>query len=352
MTLNRDPRITAPSASIKNIATVFFSILIAQGLHIWFFTGGVWEKLKGNTRLQINILIGYTVLTTLIVTTFIGLVRYFGFSRPVQQLRDAAKCIALGDFSVYISPRRKDGKRDAFDVMFEDINTMARELASIETLKTDFIVNVSHEIKTPLSVIQGYAVLLQNTALTEDERQECTTTIIEASQKLSTLVGNILRLNKLENQVITPQREKIALDEHICRSALGFTDLCERKGIAFDAMLDEVTIESDQMLLEIVWNNLISNAVKFTPEGGTIMLKLKNEGGFAVVTVSDTGCGMDTETLKHIFDKFYQEDTSHSGEGNGLGLALVKRALDLCGGSIDVESETGYGSRFMVRLPI
>jgi signal transduction histidine kinase len=116
-------------------------------------------------------------------------------------------------------------------------------------------------------------------------------------------------------------------------------------------LLDEVTIESDQMLLEIVWNNLISNAVKFTPEGGATTVKMKNEGGFAIVTVSDTGCGMDAETLKHIFDKFYQGDTSHSGEGNGLGLALVKKALDLCGGSIDVESEIGHGSRFIVRLP-
>jgi signal transduction histidine kinase len=236
------------------------------------------------------------------------------------------------------------------EVMFDDFNTMAEELASIEVLKNDFIANVSHEIKTPLAVIQSYAAALQSEALGPEERREYIKTIITSSQKLSALVSNILKLNKLEHQGITPAAAVFDLGEQIRRCALAFEDLWERKNIAFDADLDEIPVCYDESMLEIVWNNLIANAVKFTAPGGSITITLKKLAGFAVVRISDSGCGMDEETQKRIFDQFYQGDTSHSQEGNGLGLTLVKKVIDLTGAKIRVASKAGEGAVFTVRL--
>jgi signal transduction histidine kinase len=234
--------------------------------------------------------------------------------------------------------------------MFDDFNTMAQELESIEILKNDFIANVSHEIKTPLSIIQNYASALQDENLEPGERREYIKTIVTSSQKLSALVSNILKLNKLEHQEIMPEAAPYDLSEQLRRCVLAFEDLWDRKNITFDADLDELTVSYDESMLEIVWNNLIANAIKFTVPGGSITVTLKRLAGFAVVRIIDSGCGMDEETQKHIFDKFYQGDVSHSQEGNGLGLALVKKALDISGAKISVLSKAGEGSTFTVRL--
>jgi signal transduction histidine kinase len=219
-------------------------------------------------------------------------------------------------------------------------------------LKNDFIASVSHEIKTPLAVIQSYAAALQNEVLGPEERREYIKTIITSSQKLSALVSNILKLNRLEHQEILPAAAAFDLSEHIRRCALAFEDIWEQKSIKFDADLDEAVVCYDESMLEIIWNNLISNAVKFTAQGGSITISLKKLAGFAVVRISDSGCGMDEETQKHIFDKFYQGDRSHSQEGNGLGLALVKKAIDITGAKISVTSRAGEGTTFSVRLSI
>jgi signal transduction histidine kinase len=268
------------------------------------------------------------------------------------QIGAAAKKIAKGDVSVRIAPLRKDGKKDFVEVMFDDFNTMVQELESIETLKSDFIANVSHEIKTPLSVIQGYASALQDDTLSTDERKEYAKTIVQASQKLSTLISNILKLNKLENQEIVPESSPYDLSEQLRRCAVAFEELWERKNIIFTAELDEINVPYDEDMLELVWNNLLVNAIKFTGNGGRISLTLTTHNDAAVVTVQDTGCGMDEETTKRIFDKFYQGDTSHSQEGNGLGLALVKKVIETLGGSITVESAIGQGSTFTVCLKV
>jgi signal transduction histidine kinase len=268
----------------------------------------------------------------------------------MRRLSEAARKIARGDFSVRIAPIRKDGKKDFVEVMFDDFNTMAKELASIEMLKNDFIASVSHEIKTPLALIQGYAAELQNEALEPGERREYIKTIITSSQKLSALVSNILKLNRLEHQEILAAAVVFDLSEQIRRCALAFEDLWERKNITFDADLDELAVCYDESILEIVWNNLIANAVKFTDPGGSITISLKKLAGFAVVRINDSGCGMDEETQKHIFDKFYQGDRSHSQEGNGLGLALVKKVIDITGARIGVMSKAGEGTTFTVRL--
>ena len=273
------------------------------------------------------------------------------FDKPMRRLSQAMKAVAEGDFSVSVKPLHTGRKMDYMDVMYEDFNRMVQELSSIETMKSDFIANVSHEIKTPLAVIESYAAALQKDDPDAAQRSEYAQTIVSASRNLSTLVSNILKLNKLENQEIVPTAVEYDLTRQLCDCALAFESAWEEKGIEFDAQLEErVMICADESMLEMVFNNLIANAIKFTESGGMVTLRQVVHEDTVEVVVSDTGCGMDEETMRHVFDKFYQGDTSHSGEGNGLGLALVRRVLEITGGSIHVSSRLGEGSEFSVRL--
>jgi signal transduction histidine kinase len=353
MKKEKDSRINVSYISIKEYGLLFFVLSAFNGFHMTIYQM-LFERgmVKTNVQFVINILIAYVAITATLTMCLIGLVRYLSWNRPMRRLGEAARKIARGDFSTRIAPLRKDGKKDYVEVMFDDFNIMAEELESIETLKSDFISNVSHEIKTPLAVIQGYAAALQNDALPVEERREYTKTIVEASQKLSALVSNILKMNKLENQEIIPEFQVYDLSEQLRRCAVTFEELWERKNVIFDADLDEVSVCYNEDMLELVWNNLLSNAIKFTGSSGHISLTLKIRDGFAVVSICDTGCGMDGETKKHIFDKFYQGDRSHAQEGNGLGLALVKKVIEMQGGSISVESVPGQGSTFTVFLKI
>ena len=274
------------------------------------------------------------------------------YDTPLQEVSEATKRVAKGDFSVHIMPLHAPGKEDYLDVMILDLNTMIEELGSIETLKTDFVSNVSHEMKTPIAVIKNYSELLQKEA-DEAKRTECAAAIEEAAGKLSALITNILRLNRLEHQRIVPQAQPYDLTRQLSDCIIGFETALEQKDLELEAdMEDRVTITADESLLELVWNNLLSNAIKFTEPGGTITVRETTENGMVCVAVSDTGCGMEPESAKHIFDKFYQGDTSHTTEGNGLGLALVHRVLTLLGGRITVDSEPGRGSTFTVQLPM
>ena len=238
-----------------------------------------------------------------------------------------------------------------FDAIIEDFNQMARELSGVETLRTDFIANVSHELKTPLAVIQNYGSLLQDPALPKEQRVEYAKAVTDASRRLADLIANILKLNKLENQQIFPQAETYDLGEQLRECLLGFEDAWEAKELAVEADIpDGVAVRTDRELLTLVWNNLFSNAVKFTDAGGSIHVSLRHTGTQAEVCVTDTGCGMSPETGRHIFEKFYQGDSSHATQGNGLGLALVRRVVDIVGGEIAVKSTLGKGSTFSVVL--
>ena len=300
-----------------------------------------------------KIIIGYWVLVSIVFTFLTRYQISRNFERPMMRLAKAAEEVAHGDFSVYVAPVHTVEKRDYMDLMYLNFNTMVEALGSIETLKTEFFSNVSHEIKTPLAIILNYAETLRKDQLSPAERQEYTETIIQYSKQLSELITNILKLNKLEKQVIEPLKEPYDLCEQLCECALRVEALWEGKGIEFEAGIeDRVMIDADASLLELVWNNILSNAVKFTEPGGTITLRQTSTTEEIMVSISDTGCGMSEETMKHIFDKFYQGDTSHCAEGNGLGLTLAMRVIQLVGGKISVNSELGVGTTFTVYLPV
>jgi signal transduction histidine kinase len=291
----------------------------------------------------------------LVAAAFIAIVNWQvrrSYDTPMKMLSAAAKRVAEGDFSVYVKPVHTGNQADYLDVMFMDFNKMVAELGSIETLKNDFISNVSHEIKTPLAIICNYATILQNPDIQEQERRDCVESLVGASNRLNSLVTNILKLNKLESQKINRHDTDFDLCGQLSECTLGFETLWEQKHIEIDVdMEDRAMVHTDEETLKLVWNNLISNAIKFTPEGGKITLRQRSDAYSVIVEISDTGCGMGQETMKHIFDKFYQGDTSHSTEGNGLGLALASKIVDTCGGTMTVTSELGKGSTFKVVLP-
>lgn len=280
-----------------------------------------------------------------------GVRRKLRVERPVRQIETAMEQIIQGDFSIRLAPVYGTDSMNEFDAIINGLNQMAEELSGVETLRTDFISNVSHELKTPLAIIQNYGTMLQQPGLPEGKRMEYAKALTEASRRLANLITNILKLNKLENQQIFPESRAYNLGEQLCECMLSFEEIWEKKNLQIETEIDEeIIVEADEELLSLVWNNLLSNAMKFTEEQGTVRVSLKKEGNDAVVTVTDTGCGISPETGKHIFEKFYQGDTSHATQGNGLGLALVKRVVDITGGDISVESVLGEGSTFTVRL--
>ena len=294
---------------------------------------------------------GNAVFLALICTAVDILRRRVMVGRPVRAIVEAARAVTRGDFSARISPKAAVGASDGFQEIIDCFNTMASELSGVETLRTDFIANVSHELKTPLAVMQNYGTMLQSPDLTEEQRVEYAKAVTEQSRRLADLITNILKLNRLENQQIYPESKRYNLGEQLAECLLSFEDTWEKKSIDIETDLEEeVFVESDGELLSLVWNNLFSNALKFTDPGGTVSVTLKTEGDLAAVRVSDTGCGIPPEVGRHIFEKFYQGDTSRATQGNGLGLALVKRVVDIVGGEITVESEVGRGSTFTVKL--
>ncbi|WP_373485305.1 HAMP domain-containing sensor histidine kinase [Acetobacterium malicum] len=344
-----DKRINAKRPFWKEFLMIFGIVLICSAGEVLIFN----QQMMDHASPWIMALVGmsYVLFVGLLVSLGTRYIMYTAFQKPVMEIGQAARKVAAGDFTVRVHSQRKDNKKDELEVLIDDFNKMVKELATIETLKTDFIANVSHEIKTPLAVIQSYASALKNEALSQQEKLEYSDTITDASKKLAALVTNVLKLNKLENQEII-QQSTFSLDEQLRCCMLALEDKFDEKKIEFDADLDEVTIITDESLLEIVWNNLLTNAIKFTKRGGLVKIELRKEDDQVIVKVSDSGCGMSEETCRRIFDRFYQGDTSHSEEGNGLGLALVKRVVDLIGGTIAVESEKDKGTTFTVELPL
>lgn len=324
--------------------------LLASGIHMGLLT--LMDEVDAADLIQVTAPILYWAAVSLGLTLLTRRCMRETFEKPVQELAAATRKVAEGDFSIYVPPLHTADRYDYLDVMILDFNKMVAELGSVETLKTDFFANVSHEIKTPLAVIQNTAQLLKSRSLPPEQREEYVDTIEKYAHRLADLITNILKLNKLESQQLKSQPVPYDLCRQLSDCALAFEPVWEEKQIEFDASLEDRTvIQADASLLELVWNNLLSNAIKFTPPGGAVALRQTSTPEAIQVTVTDTGCGMNEETMQHIFDKFYQGDTSHATEGNGLGLALVLRILRMTGGSVSVESAPGKGSVFTVRLP-
>ncbi|GLC31242.1 HAMP domain-containing sensor histidine kinase [Clostridium omnivorum] len=289
------------------------------------------------------------VFFCMIISTFFTLIIGHRILRPIETLIDATKKVAKGDFSVRLDENYPEDEIRDMNLHF---NKMIDELNGIETLRNDFIVNVSHEFKTPIASIEGYATLLQDPLLIEEERKEYTQMILDSAAQLSSLSGNILKLSEFESQKIMPEKKSFSLDEQIRQALLFLEGKWSKKNLEIDLELPIINYFGNEEFLMQVWLNIYGNAIKFTPESGKIYTSIKEYDNRIYVSISDTGSGMTEEVQKHIFEKFYQGDRTRHSEGNGLGLTLVKRILDLLGGSIEVQSEIGIGTTFTVCLPL
>lgn len=266
---------------------------------------------------------------------------------PLSQISMAFRRIEKGDYNVKLE---YDGQIEEFVDAFVNFNNMAKELNSVEMIRNDFIANVSHEFKTPLSSVTGYVTLLQDPELTEEERREYIQKVFFNIEKLNDLTDNILRISKIENQTYLDPPVSFRLDEQIMEAIVVLEPKWSKKHIELDIDLPESEYFGQKSLLFQVWVNLIGNAIKFSDDGRCISVSLKRNDSFFSVFISDNGIGMTPETMEHIFEKFYQGDTSRQSQGNGLGLALCKEILDRCGGKIYVTSEPEKGSVFVVQL--
>ena len=322
-------------ASASAIIAGLMYILNVTDLHIF-------ERLRPYSLLLL------TLAASIIIGTFLSFLIGRNFLSPIKEMISATKKIADGDFSVRVSETKFPKE---MNLLSRSFNTMADELGSTEMFRNDFINNFSHEFKTPIVSISGFAKQLKKPDITDEERTEYADIIIAESRRLTTMASNILLLTKYENQQIVTDKTEFYLDEQIRKCILYLEKEWSAKNIDFDLGLEEIKYNFNEDMLSHVWMNIINNAIKFSPENGTITVKCINDISDVMVIISDEGIGMDDETRRHIFDKFYQGDTSHTAQGNGLGLSLAKRVVDLCGGKISVKSRPGAGTTFSVRLP-
>lgn len=329
---------------IVELLAVFFIVALNGTFLVLILINVIDKGFEKSTIALVGAL--YLLFSCTISTILIYFVKGRVYYDKIKVVCDVANKVSKGDLTVRV-PIYFEKPKSETDYLALNFNKMLTEISSLENMRNNFVADVSHEIKTPLSVIQGYADLLQNKDLSAEKRSEYTFRLSEAISTLTSLVTNILKLNKIENQGII-QKEKYSLDEQLRYCILSYEKKLEEKNLDINVQLDEVLIESDKALLEIVWNNLISNAIKYTSYGGKISVLLKKERNKTIVKISDTGCGMIPETQKHCFEKFYQGDSSHSQEGNGLGLALVKQVMNRLGGEIKVTSEIGIGTEFTI----
>lgn len=284
-------------------------------------------------------------------TVIMLIYRKYAVKNPIMRILKATEKIGSGDFSVKLPVKNKKRFRNEYDVIFENINVLAQQLSGIETLRQDFVSNVSHEFKSPLSVIENSATILMKRELSEEDRLKYAKNVSDATKRLASMITNILKLNNLESQKIFTKKDKINLSEQLKEEILLFEQVWNEKNIDIDfTSEDSVIIMGDKELLSLMWSNLLSNAFKFTPENGSVCISISVDERYVYVSVKDTGEGIPEDKLQRIFEKFYQCDISHVTAGNGLGLALVKTIADIFGYEITVRSTVGTGSTFTVKL--
>ncbi len=332
---------------LSNI-TIFFTILVTLE---FVLTAGFSIFVQWFLEKIIQIEVSSTGLLFLMIVFMGSSIAFFvnrSFFKPIQNLSDGMNDVAKGDFSVRLST---NSVVNEVKEIYESFDLMVRELDATEELQSDFVSNVSHEIKTPINAIEGYAMLLQDDQYTKEEQDEFVEKILFNTKRLSELVGNILLLSKIDNQAIAKNEKPFRLDEQIRQSIMELEPKWTEKELEFDVDLEKVEFVGNAQLLVHIWNNLIGNAIKFNPVNGSIKLRLWVSDGKIRFVIEDSGEGIKNEAILHIFDKFYQGDSSHKQEGNGLGLALVKKILDIYGGNIKAENLPEKGCRFIVELP-
>lgn len=339
------------SAHKSNMRLIFTVLVMAEFIIVSVASWAISLLLDKvfNINFELNKMLWIIILSVSIggAITFIISRKFFD---PITKLGQAMSRVAKGDFSV-----RLDSKREFKEIerIYADFNVMAKELGATEILQTDFVSNVSHEFKTPINAIEGYATLLQGgDSPVTDDQAIYVEKILYNTKRLSSLVGNILLLSKVDNQAIVSNESSFRLDEQIRQSLVILEPEWEKKEIELDVELEELQFHGNENLLLHVWNNIIGNAIKFDPVGGLVRIRLKQVDGFAVCTIEDNGPGISETDKKHIFDKFFQSDSSHKEEGNGLGLSLVKQILSIYNGFVDVEDSVIGGCKFTVCIPI
>ena len=310
---------------------LFVTMVLVGGFCLLLVSAGLVVNLN---YLPIIIVCLISILVGTLLSAYISR-RIFA---PMLRLSEASKLVARGDFSVRVDT---DTQINEIRETCENFNAMVENLSRIETLSNDFVANVSHEFKTPITAIEGYAMLLQDPSLSVEERDDCVERILKNTGRLSNLVGHILTLSKIENRSGALERQPFRLDEQIRRAIVELEPKWSAKNCGLAVELPVILYDGNEGLLAQVWTNLLDNAIKFSPEGGTVSVSAREEERRVLVSVGDQGPGVAEESLSHIFDKFYQGDTSHRAEGNGLGLALVREIAQVHGGNVSVENHDG-----------
>lgn len=333
--------------SFRLYFTIFVSVIICMSVAIAFtFSELARDWLTESLRIPqfITLILGSLIIGA-VLSHFVG---KFTLA-PIKRIRNAMREVSEGNLDVAIS---EESRFDEIEDICHAFNIMTKELRSTQIIQKDFIANVSHEFKTPLTAIEGYTTMLQDSSLTEEERKEYTEKILFNANRMNELVTNILLISKLENQGINSKNEDFSIDEQIRQEILATEIKWTKKNIDFDVNLEPIFYKGNGDLIAHVWSNLLDNAIKFSPINGKIKLELKMWNGYVYFSVSDEGEGIEEKAKEKLFDKFYQGDTSHKQEGNGLGLALVKRIVDMYGGEIEAQNLSPKGCQFIVRLPI
>ncbi len=340
------PEIKARPRAAQIFAVIIAGI-IAVSMILTFGVIFVLLKLKIGTITAIVTSTTYMGIFSTVVGIGIAAYTSTKMLSPILKINDAAKKVSRGDFTVRLEEKSIAKEIEEIATSF---NIMVKELSNTETLRTDFVSNVSHEFKTPLSAIEGYATLLQDERLSKQEQATYISRILENTSRLSKLTQSILSLSQLENQEIVLQQESFMLDEQIRRVLLGYEPIWEEKELNIDLALEATQYYGSKSLLAQVWSNIIDNAIKFSRNGGTLHISCGMYDEKVVVRIRDNGIGMTQEVRMHAFDKFYQGERSHSVQGNGLGLALVKRIVSLSGGTIELDSKEGKGTQITITL--
>lgn len=331
------------------LTIVEFSVLVVPKMQDKLIEINIRDKEQIDSLIYVTRKIcGFAILNIVIISAVLVRINLKNIFRPIEQINEATKKVALGEYDIELESKRED----EIGELTNNFNKMTHGLKSTENLQKEFINNVSHEIKTPVSSIEGFAKFLKDKKLTDEEREEYANIIIEEAKRLENLTGKILKLSKLNNQEIITNKQEIEVAEQIRKAISLLEPKWSKKDIKINVSLEEKTFLGDEDLIFQVWVNIIDNAIKFSNEGGSIDIKLYEKDGNINVEIKDHGIGMKEEELEKVYDRFYQIDKSHSKEGSGLGLAIVKRIVELSEGKIEIKSKENKGTTVIVKLPV